>query len=75
MSENNDLTVRQTVLTVQLWPHGLVTPRGSRGFRREGHSNPFCFEATLPQLWRWPIQQQCGLGDGGEEYIILVVVQ
>ena len=42
MSENNGITVRQTVAhTVQLWPHGLGTPCGSCLLRRKAH-NPFC---------------------------------
>ena len=36
MSENDGTTVRQTVShTIQLWPHGLGTPCGSRLSRRK----------------------------------------
>ena len=36
MSENDDITVRQTVAhTIHLWPHGLCTPYGARLSRRK----------------------------------------
>ena len=36
MSENDGITVRQTVAhTIQLWSHGLDTPRGSCLSRRK----------------------------------------
>ena len=38
MSENDGTTVRQTVAhTIQLWPHELGTPCGSRLSRRKAH--------------------------------------
>ena len=71
MSINNIITVRQTVLhTIQLCPHGLGTPCGSRLSRRKAQYSVLCLSqaAALVTLAHM-IEKQRG---PGEEYMILV---
>ena len=70
MSENDDITVRQTMAhTIQLWPHELST-HVVHAFRGERNNNPMCLsQAAALVALAYTTQQQ---RDPVDEYIILI---